>query len=522
MLRSLVLSLAAAAVLAAPAAASAAPPSAPPSPGSAGLGDRLFPQLGNGGYDVQHYDVDLRYATGAPSQPMQGTVNIVARATQALSRFDLDFAGQSVGAIAVNGVPAAWRRDGEDLVITPRRTLANGAPFIVTVSNFTAVPTVADSDDESTTAFFQHSVGSATAGQPNWTHSFLPSNDYPSDKATWDVRIDVPAGETAVSNGLLVARWTAGGRSHFAYLMRQPMATELVQIAVGQYDITNNGVEAGVPLRDVTAKPITAEVQPLLDSVGGSQMAWMQQRVGRYPFDLYGSLVVQADIGFALESQTLELMDTSWFEDYDQGTWEPTLLHELSHMWFGDNVSPATWSDLWLNEGHASWYEFLYAEEKGELADDTTGYPDDTGYATFDELMKAVYAHGDQWRADSGPVALPSSSDTLFDFQRYHGGALVLYALRQQVGAAAFQRIERAWLQTYAGRSASTDDFIALASRVSGQDLGAFLRAWVYGTTTPPMPGHPDWTVDAVVDDSAAAVAPFALAQPATPARPRK
>jgi aminopeptidase N len=521
MLRALALSLAAAAVLAAPAAASAAPPSAAPSPGSPGLGDRLFPQLGNGGYDVQHYDVDLRYATGAPSQPMQGNVNILARATQALSRFDLDFAGQSVGAIAVNGVPAAWRRDGEDLVITPRRALANGLPFIVTVSNFTAVPTVADSDDESTDAFFQHSVGSATAGQPNWTHSFLPSNDHPSDKATWDVRFDVPAGETAISNGVLVARWTAGGRSHFAYLMRQPMATELVQIAVGQYDVTSHGVQAGVPLRDVTAKPITAEVGPLLDSVGGAQMAWMQQRVGRYPFDVYGSLVVQADIGFALESQTLELMDTSWFEDYDQGVWEPTLLHELSHMWFGDSVSPATWSDLWLNEGHASWYEFLYAEEKGELADDTTGYPDDTGYATFDELMKAVYAHGDQWRADSGPVALPSSSDTLFDLQRYHGGALVLYALRQQVGAAAFGRIERAWLQAYEGRSASTDDFIALASRVSGQDLGGFLRAWVYGTTTPPMPGHPDWTVDPVVDDSGAgAVAPFALKAPAQ--RPRK
>jgi aminopeptidase N len=521
MLRALVLSLAAAAVLVAPAAASAASPAHAPAvataatPGSAGLGDRLFPQLGNGGYDVQHYDVDLRYATSAPSQPMQGTVTLLARATQALSRFDLDFAGRSVGGVSVNGRPASWRRDGEDLVITPSRPLSNGALFLVTVSNFTAVPTVADSDDESTTAFFQHSVGSATAGQPNWTHSFLPSNDHPSDKATWDVRFDVPVGETAVSNGVLVAHWAAGGRAHFAYLERQPMATELLQVAVGDYDVTNHGVQAGVPLRDVTAKPITAEVGPLLDQVGGSQMAWMQERVGRYPFDLYGSLVVQADIGFALESQTLELMDTSWFEDSDQGVWEPTLLHELSHMWFGDSVSPATWSDLWLNEGHASWYEFLYAEEKGELADDTTGYPDDDGYATFDALMKAVYAHGDQWRADSGPVALPSSSATLFDLQRYHGGALVLYALRQRVGAATFQRIERTWLQAYAGRSASTDDFIALASRVSGQDLGAFLRAWVYGTKTPPMPGHPDWTVDPVV--SAGAVAPFATARPGTP-----
>jgi aminopeptidase N len=493
MRRLLVVAVFLAALVAGPAASA----SAPPSPGAAGVGDRLFPQLGNGGYDVIHYDVAVRYATSAPSQPLQGTVRILARATQALSRFDLDFSGQSVGSISVNGARAAWTRDGEDLVITPRRPLAKGVPFVVTVGDYVAVPTVADPDDESTTAFFQHSVGSATAGQPNWTHAFLPSNDHPSDKATFDLRFDVPAGETAVGNGVLAAKWTGGGRSHFIYVQRQPMATELIQLAVGDYDVTSVGVKSGVYLRDVTAKPITAQIQPLL-SVTPAQMAWMQARVGRYPFDLYGSLVVQADIGFALESQTLELMDTSWFDDFGQGVWEPTLLHEMSHMWFGDSVSPATWSDLWLNEGHASWYEFLYAAEKGQLAEDTEGYPDDAGYADFDALMQAVYAHGDQWRADDGPVALPTSSDTLFSFQAYHGGALVLYALRQLVGAPTFQRIERAWLSTYEGRSASTDDFIALASRVSGRDLTSFLRAWVYGTTTPPMPGHPDWTVDPV------------------------
>jgi aminopeptidase N len=506
MRRPLVLTFAVLALLAAPAAATAAPPT----PGAAGLGDRLFPQLGNGGYDALHYDLDLHYATNAPSQPLQGTVQMLAKATQSLSRFDLDFAGQSIGGVAVNGRPAAWRPDGEDIVITPRRPLSAGAPFLVTVSNFRAVPTVPDPDDFSTTAFFQHSAGSATAGQPNFTHDFLPSNDHPRDKASFDIRFDVPAGETAVANGVLAAHWTAAGRSHFVYVQRQPMATELIQLAVGNYDVTSLGVHSGVYLRDVTAKSITAQMTPLL-AVTPSQMDWMQQRVGRYPFDVYGSLVVEADIGFALESQTLELIDTSWFNEFGQGVWEPTLLHEMSHMWFGDSVSPSSWSDLWLNEGHASWYEFLYAAEKGELAEDTEGYPDDQGYASFDDLMKAVYAHGDQWRAEDGPVATPTSEDTLFSFQVYHGGALVLYALRQVVGAATFQRIERTWLQTYEGKSASTDDFIALASRVSGRNLTGFLRQWVYASKTPPMPGHPDWTVDPVQE-----IAP--LARPNGPA----
>ncbi|WP_037412103.1 M1 family metallopeptidase [Candidatus Solirubrobacter pratensis] len=511
MRRPFVLALAVLAILAAPARA------ASPSPGAAGLGDRLFPQLGNGGYDALHYDLDLRYATSAPSQAVDGTVTMLARASQSLSSFDLDFAGQSVGSVAVDGKPAAWRRDGEDIVITPRKPLRAGARFLVTVANYTAVPTEPDPADGATEAFFVHSAGSATAGQPNWAHYFLPSNDHPRDKATFDIRFDVPAGQTAVANGVLAAKWTDRGRAHFIYVQRQPMATELIQLAVGQYDVTNLGVHSGVFLRDVTAKPITARINPLLD-VTPAQIDWMQARVGSYPFDTYGSLVVEADLGFALETQTLELIDTSWFDDYSQGVWEPTLLHEMSHMWFGDSVAPYSWSDLWLNEGHASWYEFLYAEEKGELADDTEGYPDDTGYASVDDLMRAVYAHGDQWRADDGPVAAPKSADTLFSFQVYHGGALVLYALRQVVGAATFQRIERAWLQRYEGRSASTDDFIALASQVSGRDLTGFLRDWLYGTKTPPMPGHPDWTVDPV---AAPAPAPTALSAPLSPRHPR-
>ena len=105
--------------------------------------------------------------------------------------------------------------------------------------------------------------------------------------------------------------------------------------------------------------------------------------------------------------------------------------------------------------------------------------------------------------------------DTLFSPQVYDGGALVLYALRQKIGDAAFMRLERAWVKRYEGKSASTDDFIALASQVSGRDLARFLRNWLYGTKTPPMPGHPDWTVDPVTANRTAAQA--VLARPARP-----
>ena len=183
------------------------------------------------------------------------------------------------------------------------------------------------------------------------------------------------------------------------------------------------------------------------------------------------------------------------------------MVHELAHQWFGNSVAPYEWSDLLLNEGHASWYEFVYGEGQGFLADDTVGWPDENGYDTLEELMRASYAHSDQWRHDYGPVARPSSPDfdTLFSFNAYHGGALVLYALRQVVGAETFERIERAWAARYRDGVASTEDFIALASRVARRDLSGFLRAWVYDVKTPPMPGHEDWVVDPVQELSPAA-----------------
>jgi aminopeptidase N len=159
-------------------------------------------------------------------------------------------------------------------------------------------------------------------------------------------------------------------------------------------------------------------------------------------------------------------------------------------MWFGDSVAPYAWDDVWLNEGHATWYQWTFAEEHGELAENFAGFD------TLVDSMHFVYTISDILRAQDGPVARPVSGDPvqLFSPQVYWGGALVLYALHQKIDDAAFQRLERAWVTRYRDDVASTQDFIALASQVSHQNLTKFLTDWLYGTTTPPMPGHPDWT----------------------------
>jgi aminopeptidase N len=482
-----------------------------PSPGAPGLGDRLYPTLGNGGYDALHYRLNLRYATSAPSQAIDGTMTMVARATKALSRFDLDFSGAGVGSVAVNGRRAHVHRSGAELVIRPARPVARHSRFVVTVRHFTAAPTRPDPTVLLSTAFFYTRDGSATSGQPNAMHSVFPSNDHPRDKASFSFRFDVPAGTTAVANGVRTGRRTHGDRTIWTYEQRQPMATELTQLVVGDFRVVPRGRVGRVVVRDVVPTRLVAQYNRILP-VEKSQLRWMRARVGAYPFDLYGSLIVDTSLGFALETQTLSLYDTPWFTKYPRGLWDPVMLHELAHQWFGDSVAPRQWSDVWLNEGHATWYESTYAAQRGYLQDDA-------GADTFEQLMRALYALGDQWRAEHGPVARPVSGDVndLFSPQVYYGGALVLYAVRQKVGNATFGRIERSWVRDYRGRSASTQDFIRLASRISGRDLQGFLSAWLYGRTTPPMPGRPGWTVDPVHASGGTSSRESAPALPALP-----
>jgi aminopeptidase N len=470
-----------------------------PSPGAPGLGDYLYPLLGNGGYDVQNYDLHLTYPKKDPAQQIRGDVTITAVATQSLSRFDLDFGGDSVAGVAVNGRPATFTRDGDELVITPKHALRDHRRFTVTVSGFTATPIPPNAD--SPAGFVVTPDGTILAGQPNESHQLFPSNDHPRDKATYTITLTAPTGWTGTANGKLLRVREKNGYVSSTYREYSPMASELVQVAVGDFIVHNRPAVNGVPIRDVVPRRLAGQLLPIVADES-AEMAWMESKVGRYPFENYGSLVIDGDLGFALETQTLSLYDTS-FAGLPSFILNPILTHELAHQWFGDSVAPYEWSNVWQNEGHATWYEVLYALESGTLKQYS-------GYDTLDAYYQAVYARGDIYRARYGPVAHPLKADSIWDVFNpnvYDGGALVLFALRQQIGADKFQQVERAWVSRYRGRSASSDQFIALASKVSHQDLRAFLGAWLYSAKTPPMPGHPDWTVNPVPTTPAPAAA---------------
>ena len=452
--------------------------SSPPAP--LGIGDRLYPDLGNPGYDVQSYNLSFTYP-GTNSKPLQAVTTINASTTTDLARLNLDFAHGKVESVQVNGEPATFTSAGDDLVVTPAKPLPRGTWTRITVRH-TSDPVAAKDQDG---GWVRTEDGLAMANQADAAHLVFPCNDHPSDKALFTIRITAPNDYTAVANGLPTGVERGPKSTTWTYRTRHPMATELTQVSIGRSTVLHRTGPHHLPVRDVVPTKDVKALEPWLAKTP-DQIAWMESKVGHYPFETYGLLMAEASTGFELETQTLSLFESELFTGHTYPKWyvESIMVHELSHQWFGDSVSPQTWSDLWLNEGHATWYEALYAEE--------------VGHKPMETRMKAAYAASDGWRAAGGPPAAPKAPDpgqkiSIFRPNVYDGAALALYALRQEIGRPAFEHLERSWVNLHRDGTATTADFERLASRISGRDLSGFFEGWLYGKKTPPMPGHPDW-----------------------------
>ncbi|QXE33459.1 M1 family metallopeptidase [Streptomyces sp. GMY02] len=452
-------------------------------PGGDSLGDPVYPVLGNTGYRVSAYLLDFTYH--ADTRLVDASVTVTAYAKQDLSLFSLDAVGFVVHGVRVDGREAAFEQRPEKLVVTPPARLADRARFTVRV-DYTADPRKLAFPYN---GWVPTPDGFAVAGQPDLARTVFPCNDHPSDKADFTFRITAPEALTAVATGSLVSTRTANGTTTVTYHSREPLATELIQVTVGDYKVIERPGPSGLRVRDVVPTARAAALEPAL-SLTPNQIVWLERRLGRFPLEAYGILPANTDDPNAfdftgLETQTLTIYKPNYLLQAENLIGSH-MMHELVHTWFGNLVSPATWADLWLNEGHADYYGLLYRYERG--------WPDSIGLTSMEARMKDVYSRGDQWRQDAGPVASPTAA-TLFHSQRYTGGVLVLYALWTLVGEEVFSRIEHTFLDRYRNSHASTKQYIAVASEVSGQDLTGFLTDWLYGTKTPRMPGHPDWTV---------------------------
>jgi len=431
-------------------------------PGATGVGDPYFPDAGNGGYEVDHYVLDL---TWEPTrQHLDGVTTVSAVATAPLASFSLDLIGLDVRAVEVDGDPARWeRRDHHELVVTPARPLPEEATF-TTVVRYEGTPAPIAGPAPLEPGFMTDGREVYVASEPNGAATFFPSNDHPTDKASYEIRVTIPEALDVASNGLLRETTSGdGGTETWVFEATDPMATYLVQVVVGNLRFEELTGPAGLPIRNAYDADL-GEGAGAAFRRQAEMIDFFDDLFGPYPFAAYGVVVVDEALGFALETQTLALFGSDALA-------EPIVAHELAHQWFGDHVSLGSWRDIWLNEGFATYAQWLWAEHRGE--------------GTVDEIALAS--------ARTPGLDVPPGdpgADRLFHTTVYVRGALTLHVLRHELGDDAFFELLRTWVDRYGGASATSADFEALAGEVGRRDLSGLFDAWL---RAPGVPTLADW-----------------------------
>ncbi|NRQ38214.1 M1 family metallopeptidase [Nonomuraea sp. NN258] len=453
------LALAAAAFISVPLAGPAAV-AVTGAPGAPGAGDPYFPGQGNGGYDTGHYDLALDYSPS--SNHLTGVATISATATQALSRLNLDLVDTlTVRSVTVNGAAARFAQSGAELVVTPAAALDSGAAFTVVV-RYDGRPTHVLDPDGSRDGWIRTSDGVYNANEPQGAMTWYPGNHHMTDKATYRFAVTVPSTRVAVANGDLVSRTSGGDRATFVWDAKEPMASYLTTVSIGKFQLGDamlggfRVITAVDPKLAGKAADFAARHAPVLDYFGSL--------FGPYPFSSTGGIVDhEPNVGYALETQTRPI--------YPVVPSERLLAHELAHQWFGNSVTPTRWQDIWLNEGFATYGEWLWQDELGTR-------PIQDSFAT----AYAVPADDDFWQT---PTADPGGPAALFHDPVYDRGAMTLHVLRRSLGDATFFAILRAWASEHKYGNADTAAFVALSERVSGRQLDALFDAWLF------QPGKP-------------------------------
>ena len=424
--------------------------------------DSLYPDVGDPGVDALHYDLDLTW--DPDSAVLRGEETLVFRATADAEQVRLDLGEPlEVSDVTVDGRSVEHAHDGKDLVVD-QAVRADRRYELALAYRGTPEPVVVPTTrgDLSTTGWTTTEEGETWTMQEPWgAYTWYAVNDHPSDKALYDFTLTVPSPWVGVANGALVDRTESDGDTTTTWHLAEPAASYLVTSAFGDYEMTEDSSASGVPITYWTPRDDPSAAEAL--AATPDAMAWLEDLLGPYPFDTFGTVVVDSRSG--METQTMVTLGNTSY------TLSPAVIvHELAHQWYGDQVTPTDWSDVWMNEGMAMYLQGMWEAERD-------------GITPAQKMDEWSYYEAD-FRRDAGP---PGDFDpqAFGSSNVYYGPALMYQELREKVGDEAFFDVVRAWPEARDNDNATRADYLAFIEEQTGAELDEFFEAWLLGTTTP-------------------------------------
>jgi aminopeptidase N len=433
--------------------------------------DPFFPEFGNDGIDVSHYTLELK--VNPYNNHLEAWAALDMLAERPLTEFTLDLRALDVSAVTVNGYKAAFSQADGKLTVTPPRRIEAHARVRVYVA-YEGYPEplrnpTAPDDPTLSLGWIAYREAIYAMSEPVGAASFFPVNEEPDDKASFTIAVTVPAPYAGIANGMLTSAHDVGKERRFVWDMRQPMAPSRATVHINRFGAKFARTPSGKPV-GVFSTPATPRKDVESYLLATKMIPYFESLVGPYPFEAYGSVVVDDPfLSYALPTQAMTTFPLGAAD-------EALVAHELAHQWFGDSVSIASWTDQWLSEGLATYMEVVWRHR-----DDPLG---------FDAAMREIYRYVAAQRL--GPAVIDSPRD-LYSQRVSLRGAAALYALRLKVGDPTFMMILHRFAFEFAGRSATSADFIKTAVSVSDNlYVAELLHAWLYEKPVPSIAGVPN------------------------------
>ena len=426
------------------------------------VADTLYPQHGTAALDVLHYGLDL--AWDPETTVLTGTATLQIRPTADAASLVLDFKPYALDGTTLDGkaVPAAVT--GEKLTVPGAVSADRPVTLIV---KYHGKPTTTPipshrTDVEPLGLTITKDGGLWTMQEPFGAYTWYPANDQPSDKALYDISVKVPAGWTAIASGTPASEG-------FTYRSTDPVATYLTTLAVGKYKKVTATGPHGLPLTYWYRPGRDEKLVPSLKK-SPQYLEFLEKRFGPYPFPSGGIMLVDSRSG--METQQMITMGgrvPKWNAEIKAG-FEEDLLHEYAHQWFGDAVTPSTWTDLWLNEGWATYAQFLWEQSRDGFSD-----------AELESYLRDADA---RLRARLGPPGSPKAAN-FAESNVYLCPAGMLKELNDALGDKKFFALGTAWVQENKGSQQTRASFTAFVTKQTGKDFTKLINAWLDGKTTP-------------------------------------
>lgn len=331
-----------------------------------------------------------------------------------------------------------------------------------------------------------------TQGEPEEAHFWFPSYDFPDDKATSEQIITADAGETVIANGKLIEQKTnANGTTTFHYKMDIPHSTYLTSFVVGTYEKISDNYK-DIPLNYYVYQGSTQLGKNVFGKTPQMFRVFEELTGIAYPYNKYDQAMVSNFKFGGMENITATTMsdEAVFFSVTNQLVVEDLVAHELAHSWFGNYVTCKNWSELWLNEGFATFMEAAYREKTYGRTNYVRKILEDA------EIFKTAFAAGKGKHGLFNLTADPNKNKSLFNPTNYEKGSAVIHTLREEIGDRAFWKAINIYLNRHKFANVETADLQKAVEETSGRNLDWFFKQWIYGG------GYPKITVEKSFDEA--------------------